>query len=46
MEQQWGFFFNLGNGERAHFDFLAGPGNLARKIRQEAELNVKFWSLD
>jgi len=46
MEQKWDFFLNLGNGQKAHFEFLAGPGNLARKIRQETELNVKFWSLD
>jgi hypothetical protein len=39
-------FFGGGKGEKAHFEFLAGPGNLAKKIRQKAELNVKFCSLD
>jgi hypothetical protein len=41
-----GIFLIWGNGEKARFEFLAGPGNLARKIKQEAELNVTFWSLD
>jgi hypothetical protein len=41
------FVFNFaGNGKEAHFEFLAGPGNPARKIRQEAEIDVKFQFLD